>query len=161
MSESEAQKIGKARQAAHPRGTPRLYDDPNTEDIMGVAGELAFGERYGLEIDREIRPEGDGHVDFWAVVNGLKVSIDVKANRNAHNLLIKQWEIDVMADIAVLAKYNGENDIEFLGWDTKGIMRLMPLKAWGPLEVVCYYRHRSQLRSMRQLDTLLGVSRFL
>jgi len=54
MSESEAERLGKARQGAHPKGTPRLYDDPNTEDIIGVAGELAFAKIYGLEVDREM-----------------------------------------------------------------------------------------------------------
>ena len=161
--ESEAEKLGKARQAAHPNGTPRLYDDPNTEDIMGVAGELAFAKRYNLEIDREIRPEGDGHVDFWVIVGDRKVSVDVKANRNPYNLLIKSWEIDVMSDIAVLAKYKeGESSpsIEFLGWETREIMRMMPVKSWPPLNTDCYYRHVSQLRPMFQLDNLLGANDF-
>ena len=34
--------LGKDRQNAHPEGTKRYYDDPNIEDTIGVAGELAF-----------------------------------------------------------------------------------------------------------------------
>ena len=167
MEDSEAQRLGKARQGAHPEGTPRLYDDPNTEDIMGVAGELAFAKLYGLEVDREVRPEGDGHVDFWLKMNDRMVSVDVKVARKPVNLLIKKWEIDDMADIAVLGHYKDEEDIEFLGWETKGIMRLMPFKVWKPLNIEAYYRHSSQLRPMHQLDNLiwstgpLGASAFL
>jgi len=170
MSESEAERLGKARQGAHPHGTPRLYEDPNVEDIMGVAGELAFAMRYNLEVDEEVRPEGDGHVDFWVKINDRMVSIDVKVARKPVNLLIKKWEINDMADIAVLGHYKDKGDIaaiEFLGWETKDIMRLMPFKVWQPLGIEAYYRHSTQLRPMVQLDNLiwstsrLGASAFL
>jgi len=158
MSESEAERLGKARQGAHPKGTPRLYDDPNTEDIIGVAGELAFAKIYGLEVDREIRPEGDGCVDFWVDINGNKVSIDVKVARKPMNLFIKEWLIHDMADIVVLGRYVSEKDIEFIGWETKGIMKLMPCKSFPPLNVGTYYRRASQLRPMCQLDKMLNVN---
>jgi len=156
MSESEAERLGKARQGAHPKGTPRLYEDPNTEDIMGVAGELAFAKRYGLEVDREIRPDGDGHVDFWVGIRGRMVSVDVKVSKKPYNLLIKEWEIDAMADIAVLGRYISNEEVEFIGWETKGIMRLMPKRKWPPLDNLNYYRHASQLRPMVQLDALIN-----
>ena len=35
-----AEQLGQQRQNAHPSGTPRFFDDPNTEDIRGSLGEL-------------------------------------------------------------------------------------------------------------------------
>ncbi len=167
MSESEAQRLGKLRKDAHPHGTRRLYDDPTLEDRIGVAGELAFAERYGLEVDKEARPEGDGHVDFWLKINGMNVSIDVKTARKPNWLLCKEWEIKKASDIFVLAHYKSDDDVDIIGWDTRFVMSLMEVQNWKPLNINVYPRHVSQLRPVSQLDKLiwstspLGGSAFL
>ena len=152
----KAKVIGEQRQSAHPQGTPRYYKDPNTEDTIGVAGELAFAKMYKLEIDDSIRPEGDAHVDFKVKINDSEVTIDVKTAQKAYNLLIKEWEIEDCANILVLAKYKSNEEIEFLGWETKDVMRIMPKKVFSSLGIKNYYRHWNQLRPMCQLDELLG-----
>jgi hypothetical protein len=156
IGKMDAKDIGRQRQAAHPQGTPRYYDDPNTEDTIGVAGELAFAKKYGLEIDDSIRPEGDGHVDFKVNINGNEVTVDVKTAQKAYNLLVKEWEIKDCADILVLAERGPNDEIKFLGWETKDIMKVMPKKIFSSLGIVNYYRHRDKLRPMFQLDDLLG-----
>ncbi len=152
---NDIKSLGKQRQDAHPNGTPRYYNDPNKEDTIGVAGESAFAKRYGLEIDKRILPEGDDHIDFIIKINNFNTTIDVKTAQKAYNLLIKEWEINKCADILVLAEYN-DGAIKFLGWETKEIMRLMPTKVFSSLNIKNFYRHRSQLRPMNQLDRILG-----
>ncbi len=105
-------------------------------------------------MDESIRPEGDGHVDFSTPIG----SIDVKTARKAYHLLVKAWEMENAADFIVLAQFKDLEHIEFLGWDTKEIMRLMPIKDFG-YGIKNYYRHSSQLRPMSQLRDLLGLKK--
>ena len=153
----EIHSLAIARQNAHPTGSPRFYENPYTEHIIGMAGEIAFGKRYCLNVDKSIRPDGDGHVDFRAVMNNGKViTIDIKTAIKAYNLLIKEWEIDDCSLVLVLAQYDPANEeVSFLGWQTKGIMKTMPKKVFSPrLGIMNYYCQRDQLRSMEELDQL-------
>jgi len=151
--------LGKKRQAAHPQGTPRYYNDPNKEDTIGVAGETAFAERYSLKVDERILPEGDDHIDFIVKINNSEITIDVKTAQKAYNLLIKEWEIKECADILVLAEYK-DGAINFLGWETKEVMRLMPTKVFSSLGINNFYRHNSKLRPMQHLDEILMADPF-
>lgn len=152
--------LGKQRQAAHPHGTKRYYKDENVEDIIGITGEIEFGKRYNLKPDLEIKPNGDGHVDFKVKFNNkTTVTIDVKTAQKAYNLLVKEWEIDKCSDILVLCKYNGENDVEFLGWTTKKIMKKQPKKIFSSLNINNYYLHSSKLNKMEMLDLLFSKSK--
>ena len=153
---NESHSLGIARQNAHPNGTQRYYEDPNKEDIIGMAGELAFGKRYGLNVDKSIRPNGDGHVDFRVVMNnGNTFTIDIKTAIKAYNLFIKEREINVCATVLVLAQYDPANEeVSFLGWRTKGFMKTMPKKVFSWLNIMNYYCPQNQLRSMEELDEL-------
>ena len=151
---SDAYKMGKDRQDAHPNGTKRYYDDPNLEDTIGIAGEIEFAKRYGFKVDDRILPDGDGHIDFTVSKNGKTATIDVKTAQKAYNLLVKEWEIKDCADILVLAEYK-DGVVNFLGWETKDVMKDMPVKVFSSLNIKNYYRHHSQLRSMSRLDELL------
>lgn len=155
---SESEELGKARQDAHPFGTPRYYDDPNSEDILGMKGELAFESRYGLKADRSIRPDGDGHVDFITTVDGKRLTIDVKTARKPYHLLIKDHEINCCADINVLAGVNPETEeIQFLGWASKDQMKECPRKFFSSLRILNYYKKVSDLNPMSELDLILGA----
>ena len=154
---NESHSLGIARQDAHPTGSPRYYENPYTEHIIGMAGELAFGKRYCLNVDKSIRPDGDGHVDFRAVMNNGKViTIDIKTAIKAYNLLIKEREINKCAIVLVLAQYDPANgEVCFLGWRTKGFMKTMPKKVFSSrLGIMNYYCPRDQLNSMEELDQL-------
>lgn len=147
--------LGKARQDAHPKGTKRYYKDVNREDTIGIAGEIAFGNRYNLTPDLEIRPMGDGHVDFKINVEDKKIiTIDVKTAQKAYNLLIKKWEIDKASDILVLAHYIDNDNIEFLGWSTRKIMKQQPIKVFSSLGIENYFLSKDKLNSMEMLDEL-------
>tara|TARA_R100000008_G_scaffold38323_1_gene21873 strand:+ start:242 stop:724 length:483 start_codon:yes stop_codon:yes gene_type:complete len=155
-----AEDLGKKRQDAHPNGTPRYYDDPNVEDTIGVAGEIAFAKKYNLKIDDSIRPEGDGGVDFIVSIkckDGIwrKYSIDIKVAQKAYNLFVKEHEIERCANILVLGHYKADKTIEFLGWETRSVMKTMPKKVFSSLGIVNYYKHRDDLRPMSKLDEIL------
>ena len=152
----ESHSLGIARQNAHPNGTQRYYEDPNKEDIIGMAGELAFGKRYSLQVDKSIRPNGDGHVDFRVVMNnGNTFTIDIKTAIKAYNLLIKEREINKCAIVLVLAQYDPANgEVCFLGWRTKGFMKTMPKKVFSFLGITSHFCPRDQLNSMEELDQL-------
>ena len=153
----EIHSLAIARQNAHPTGSPRFYENPYSEHIIGMAGEFAFGKRYCLNVDKSIRPDGDGHVDFRAVMNnGKTLTFDIKTAIKAYNLLIKEWEIDDCSLVLVLAQYDPANEaVSFLGWQTKGIMRTMPKKVFSSrLGIMNYYCPRDQLRSIEELDQL-------
>ena len=152
----ESHSLGIARQNAHPNGTQRYYEDPNKEDIIGMAGELAFGKRYSLQVDKSIRPNGDGHVDFRVVMNnGNTFTIDIKTAIKAYNLLIKEREINKCTIVLVLAQYDPANgEVCFLGWRTKGFMKTMPKKVFSFLGITSHFCPRDQLHSMEELDQL-------
>jgi len=150
-----AEKIGADRQACHEgHSTPRFYDDKNTEDVIGIKGELAFAEFSGLQPDLDIKPEGDNGVDFNFKVGSRCLTIDVKTARKPYNLLLKESEAKRCADIIVLAGIK-ENTVWFIGWEHKSLMLLMNRKTFG-YKIMNYYRAASQLRTMDQLKNLIN-----
>lgn len=152
--------LGTERQNAHPHGTKRYYKDPNKEDIIGIGGEIAFGKRYNLKPDLEIRPMGDNHIDFKIRLNeNLIVTIDIKTAQKAYNLLVKKWEINKASDILILAQYINEEQIEFLGWSTRKIMKQQPIKIFSSLGIENYFLHKSKLKPMEDLDYLFKNSK--
>jgi hypothetical protein len=156
----DAIQIGKERQKAHPNGTQRYYKDENKEDIIGIAGEIAFGKRYSLTPDLEIKPQGDNHIDFKIKINDDIVStIDVKTAQKAYNLLIKKWEINKCANILVLAQYIDVDNIKFLGWTTRQVMQKQPTKVFSSLNIENYYLHYTKLYEMKLLDAIFDKSK--
>jgi hypothetical protein len=152
VSEQRAKQLGALRQGAHPKGTERFFADPETEDRLGAKCELAFADMFGFEVDAEARPDGDGGIDFTLTTHRRDIVIDVKGARIAHNLLIKEKDIDKCADIIVLGLVR--DDVMFLGWEHKSIMQLMPVRDFG-YGIKNYYRHHSELRPMWQLESLI------
>lgn len=151
-NQKDIENLGTDRQKAHPNGTKRYYENENLEDIIGIAGEIAFGKKYNLIPDTSIRPEGDGHVDFKISFQEKKIiTFDIKTAQKAYNLLIKEWEIDDCADCLILAEYK-EGNIKFLGWTTKKIMKSQPKKTFSTLKIINYYLHQSKLYSMERID---------
>lgn len=154
-----SENLGKQRQSVHPNGTPRYYNDPNKEDVVGVSGEYCFGLRYKLKVDEAKRPDGDKGIDFVVKIfyRGKMVTrtIDVKTAQKPYNLLVKSHEINRCADILVLAKYLSDNNVDFLGWTTRREMKQCPQKVFSSLGILNYYKPASDLRPMSELDEIL------
>ena len=118
-------------------------------DLVGLAGEKAFAERYGYNVDRELRPGGDGRIDFETPVG----TVDVKTARKAYNLLREQGKPH--ADLLVLAEYDDATEqAVLLGWEWDREMLKCPAKDFG-YGIVNHYLHRSRLRSIDLLDDLM------
>jgi hypothetical protein len=162
---SIAEEMGKNRQLAHKNGTKRYYEDENVEDIIGICGEIAFAERYQLEVDKSIRPYGDNHIDFKmiftkGIFKGKEFTIDIKTAKKPYNLLIKEWEIDKCATLLILSKFISKNEIDLLGWDFRKNMAKQPKKIFAPkLGIVNFYKHFSELESIYKLDIIMKNSK--
>jgi hypothetical protein len=134
------------------------YDDLYEENVVGVVGEMAFEKLTGLPMDRSVRPKGDGGIDFE--IDGH--TIDVKACRNPVFLLLKYKERNRCADILVSAKYDNERTIEFLGWQHRHTMFMMPKKRWWQ-DILAYYIPTDELHPMINLteaiERLLSAAR--
>ena len=150
-----ATELGKQRNGAHPTGTPRLYDDPNVENVIGVRGEFAFARAFALHIDEQIRPAGDNGVDFRVTIAGREITIDVKTAQRAPYLLVKEHDIGRCADWIVLACFD-RGAVSFIGWETRAVMSLMPVASFGA-GIRSHFRARDQLRPMGQLVDLMAL----
>lgn len=147
-----AEQLGKQRQTAHPNGTPRFFDDPNTEDIRGSLGELLFSRVYGFPVDTTIRPDGDGGIDFNTPI-GI---IDVKTALKPFHLLVKKQEINNPVEIYILARDHGDGKASFVGWEYASVMKTCPFKDIGGFGIISYYKAAEELQSMTEFDKLLG-----
>lgn len=154
IDRDDAERLGKARQQIHRNNsTERFFDDPNTEDICGVMGEMAFSVYSGLPVDTNLYEHGDGKKDFEFTLGGRKLSIDVKAARKPYNLLVKEKDAKDCADILILAGISGD-DVSLIGWEHKSLMVLSPVKEFG-YGIRNHYRGRKRLREMEQLKDLI------
>jgi len=151
VSKITAEQLGKQRQKAHPKGTPRFFTDPNTEDIRGSLGELLFSSVYGFPVDTTIRPNGDGGIDFTTPI-GI---IDVKTALKPFNLLIKKKEINNPVEIYILAHDHGDGEASFVGWEYASVMKNCPFKDIGGFGIISYYKSARELHPMTEFNKLL------
>lgn len=147
--------MGRKRQQSHGKqGTHRLYKDPNAENIVGVAGEIAFAEQFGFTIDEDDlwqRPWGDGGYDF-ELANGT--TIDVKCARKPVFLLVKETDIQQVADVLVLGKFIDVDTIKWVGWTFGDMMKHAVMKDFG-------YRIRSYALPAEDLTSMDRLKLFL
>lgn len=144
----DAIEIGIQRQKLHANyGTPRLYDDPNIEDVIGAKGEKAWELLTGIPMDTLDRLDGDDN-DF---VQPLNFTFDIKTARKAYNLLVKVTDERKPIDIDVLAEYDECSDkVHFIGWQWRSVMLKQPTKDFG-IGVDSHYMHKSKLRPMGEI----------
>jgi hypothetical protein len=116
-------------------------------ELVGLAGEQAFADAFGLQVDTSIRPAGDGNVDFRLF--GL-VTVDVKTARKAGNL-IAEVGTDPWADIYVLARYDDlTQTARLLGWEHGDVLRRAPSRDFG-YGIINHYIPRYQLKPIARL----------
>lgn len=147
-----AQRIADERQQMHERAgnnSRRLYSNNTTENYIGLCGEIAFSRKYDLPINNELLVHGDGGYDF-VLDDGS--DLNVKTARKPYYLLLKAQE--KVADIFVLARFR-ETGITFLGWEYGPALKQCPTSNFG-LGVPSHYKPRTQLHSMRELESRMG-----
>ena len=110
---SDLGKIARDREEIHKNHKSSRPLSHNYEYI-GLKAESCFADKYGLAMDKELKPSGDNGKDF--IINNK--TIDIKAARKAYNLIVEKGK--VKSDIYVLAQYCDVTDnIDFLGWAAK------------------------------------------
>jgi len=121
--------VAKKRHANHVAAgnlSPRLYDDPHTEESIGIFGELEFAKKYNLYPDLENRIWGDV-TDF--LIGKKPWKLDVKVARNPHKLLIKDWEVG-KSDVYVLGHFIQQGDehpsVKWLGFEFATVLKRLP-----------------------------------
>ena len=118
-------------------------------EYIGLKGEDKFAEEFGMDIDRELRPEGDGGKDFPSHL-GI---VDVKTARKAYNLIVEEKK--VVSDIYVLAKYTDETDeVELLGWAYKNEVLEAPVRDFG-YGIINHYIPKQELKHIQELKDII------
>ena len=124
------------------RGHPTHRPLSSDYELVGLAGEAVFAELYGLERDRERRPDGDDGKDFS--FNGWLV--DVKTARKAYYLLVEVGHLG-QADLYVLMSYaeEAEEAARPVGWTTREELVLREPRDIGGMGVLSYWVPRADL----------------
>ena len=120
-------------------------------ELVGLSGEVAFGELTGLEPDFSERPTGDEGIDS-TLQNGK--TVDVKTARKAFNLIheIKK----PFVDIYVLAEYSDSTQkATLVGWEYGKTLSKAPKKDFG-YGIINHYISRNNLKDIESLCELIA-----
>lgn len=140
---------GQARHEAHKHhaSSRPLSDD---YELVGLAGETAFGMLTGKMPDLERRLEGDAGIDF---IIPMRFSVDVKTARKAYHLIHEKGK--KFADIYVLAEYDDETKkARLIGWEWGRTLQKAPVKDFG-YGIENHYIPASKLKPMDELTERL------
>ena len=137
-------KLGAERHKLHQgHDTSRPFSEDY--EVVGLAGEYAFGSVFALMPDWEVRPGGDNGIDF----NVGAGTLDVKTARKPFNLIVEVGTTP--ADILVLAGWDDETTtVELIGWETRTQILMAPRKDFG-YGIVNHYIEAASLRKMAVL----------
>ena len=139
---SERERLHKNHESSRPLSKDYEY--------IGLKGEEKFAEEFGMKIDEELRPEGDGGKDFMHRLRGI---IDVKTARKAYNLIVEEGK--VVSDIYVLAQYTDITDeVDLLGWAYKKEVLDAPCKDFG-YGIINHYIPKNELYPIQSLKQIL------
>ena len=112
-------------------------DDPTLPHRLGVIGEACFARAFGLNIDVEQRPNGDGGVDFLLPcgLRSLRVDVKTTVDQRAFCLLVEANKVR-RADVFVLcwlyrSPRNGPLQPRLLGWETCSVVSCFPIQEFG------------------------------
>lgn len=150
----DAHELAALRNTVDSKGTDFHAHDANH---LGALGESLFSHLHGLPLPIEVRPHGDGGIDFEIVVDGQSITIDTKVRRNVHTLYVNEWQMKQQADITVLAHYDDASDWidDWVGWAWKEEIASAPLRMNGSGKR-CYEVPASRLHSNDELKALLA-----
>jgi hypothetical protein len=156
MSEDDPIKAEAWRREAshqgHPKNRPHLR--PVGANLMGLRGEEAFAQRYGLAVDLTPRPGGDGGVDVFVTVSGQKYPVDCKAAVIPKDLIVEAGRCQP-GTVYVLCRYlEPEDRCDLLGWQWGRILLRSQPKDYG-YGVMNHWQPREKIRPMSDLDAVV------
>ena len=143
--------IGERRDALHATHDGAVIKGM-TNNVMGLIGERAFAERYGLDLDLSVTIRGDRGIDFRCP----RATVDVKTSRRGDYLLVPVGRVH--ADVYVLAHLIGTDEARLLGWMDAATIKTLPTRDFG-YGVRNHFVHARSLRSLVTLIDRLGCYR--
>lgn len=152
LSQAELDEVATIRHRIH---QGQKSHRPLSEDYerIGLAGERALSEYLNLPIDRSIRIEGSGSVNF-TTEDGT--TINVYCARNPVHLLVERRK--AKADIYVLGLFLPVSGAAVLiGWATREEVIAVDPKDIGGMGVMSHYIPHTKLRKMYELPSHLGI----
>lgn len=121
-------------------------------ELVGLRGEKALADRFGLKVDMMRRPNGDGGIDNILCLNGINYPVDVKCARKPFNLIVEQGKIKSGNTIYILAQYFDASDTAvLLKWEWGWNLMASPVRDFGK-GVYNHYIHVSKLRDLWELE---------
>ena len=145
MTTAELRKVADQRNAIHQGQASSRPLCPDYQ-LIGLAGEKAFSEMFGIPMDLALKPKGDGRVDFYAPMG----TVDVKTtSRPSGDLLCEAGK--ELATFLVLAQYSPETETaRLVGWAFSFEVAARPARDFGR-GVINRMISRRELRPMREL----------
>lgn len=121
-------------------------------ELVGLAGEQAFAEKFKIEVDLTIRPKGSRSINF--TMHGK--TINVMTARKPNHLLVEQGK--VKADIFVLAIYHDDTQAAtLLGWASREeVLAKIPWDVGG-FGIQSHAIFHTQLHPIEELEVVLGT----
>lgn len=130
----------------HPTHRPLSED----YELVGLRGEQALAEFFGLTVDMVRRPGGDGGVDNILNLSGAEYIVDVKCARKPFHLICEVGKV-LPKTIYILAGYSDEADAaELLGWQWGVVLKRTSTRDFG-YGVINHYIPRERLRNLSEL----------
>lgn len=145
------------REASHHEGHRnfRPHLRPKGANLMGLRGEQAFAERFGLTVNLEPRLGGDGHIDLrLPLVVGsrvIKFAVDCKAAMIPKDLIVEVGTCKP-ATIYVLCRYYEDTDsCSLIGWQWGSMLLKTTPKDYGK-GVMDHWWPGNRLRDLCELE---------
>jgi len=152
----EAWRREASHHAGHRNFRPHLR--PKGANLMGLRGEQAFAERYGLEVNLEPSLGGDGGKDLKIALRRpggepCVFPVDCKAAIIPKDLIVEVARARPQT-IYVLCRYWEELDrCTLLGWDWGAVLMTSKPKDYG-YGVINYWLPRGEIHPMSELDAM-------
>jgi hypothetical protein len=130
-----------------------LTASPWYYEFVGLVGEFAFAEDFGVEVDQSLKVDGDGGKDFLQFPKVGK--IDIKAAQIPNNLLVEEGH--VRADVFVLYGFDINKETAWsVGWTYKEEVLAKAPQAW-PQKVINHIVPKFELNHINKLKQMLGI----
>jgi hypothetical protein len=153
----EAWRREASHHAGHRNFRPHLRE--KGANLMGLRGEEAFSERFGLSLDLTPRLGGDGGRDFGVVLrvaNGTarRYEVDCKAALVPKYLIVEQGRVR-RETIYVLCRYIPDDDrCKLQGWEWGAMLLKAPTRDFG-YGIINHWIPAERLRGLDEIAARL------
>ena len=133
-------------------------------DLVGILGEIAFGLRFGLKPDFDIKAKGDDRIDFTVTVDGVDITIDVKSTEHptVETAMLLREKDKPHADILVLGQVSlASKMVYLLGWEWDSeMLKQATMKFGGQWDKGAenHMKYAPSLKKIELLEEMLGIN---